>query len=316
MATILTAKEVKEKISIVNLLDRLGYQPVPKKGREQMYISMLRDNDSNPSLSVNDELGFWYDHGTGKGGNIIDFGLAYWHNLQFAEVIRKIQEVCYHDAAILHEPVQRPALIRERQPKNYAVTDIKRLGTHPAITVYLRSRGIFDQARQHLSEVYYYIENDAGMRQHYFAAGWQNQNEGWEVRNKFFKGCIGPKGLSTIPGDPKKLAVFEGYLDFLSWRKEQPDSASSVVVLNTLTLLTPSIEHSKSFSSIDIYFDRDPQGTMATAGLIKALPYATDRSSAFQGFKDYNDKIKSFLPAGTQMERSTDRPVRQQRTRR
>lgn len=79
MANLLTAKELKEQGSIVDLLSRLGHQPVPKRGREKMYISMLRDDDTDPSFSVNDELGVWFDHGAGKGGNIIDFGLAYWN---------------------------------------------------------------------------------------------------------------------------------------------------------------------------------------------------------------------------------------------
>ena len=65
---------IKEQVTLAGLLARLGYQPVRPGGHELVYHSMLRKDDRTPSFSVNDALGVWYDHGTGKGGNVIDFG--------------------------------------------------------------------------------------------------------------------------------------------------------------------------------------------------------------------------------------------------
>lgn len=290
MSNLLTAKELKEQGSLVDLLSRLGYQPVPKRGREKMYISMLRDNDTNPSFSVNDDLGVWFDHGDGKGGNIIDFGLAYWKNLGFNEVVKKIQEVCSI------EPVQQRAP-RPRKPikVQHVVERVKPLGTHPAITDYLKGRGVFEVAKFYLSEVYYYVEDENEVRKHYFAAGWLNENNSWEVRNRYFKGCMGHKGITFIPGHPKKAVVFEGFINFLSWRYEHPEADHSVIVLNTLTLLQQGINKAKAFSSLDIYFDRDKAGKSSSRDFLKALPYATDRSAVYDGFNDYNDKIKAQL---------------------
>ncbi|TFF37032.1 toprim domain-containing protein [Mucilaginibacter psychrotolerans] len=290
MANLLTASELKEQGSLVDLLSRLGYQPVPKRGREKMYVSMLRKDDTNPSFSVNDELGVWFDHGSGKGGNIIDFGLAYWKNLGFSDVVKKIQEVCSI------EPTETRQL-RPRKPVKvqYVVERVKPLGVHPAITDYLKSRGVFDVAKFYLSEVYYYIEDENETRKHYFAAGWLNENNTWEVRNKYFKGAMGHKGITFVPGHPKKAALFEGFMNFLSWRIENPEADHSIIVLNTLTLLQQGIKKAKAFSSLDIYFDRDKGGKNATRDFINVLPYATDRSKAYEGFNDYNDKIKSQL---------------------
>ncbi|MFA6083419.1 toprim domain-containing protein [Mucilaginibacter sp.] len=290
MSNLLTAKELKEQGSLVDLLSRLGYQPVPKRGREKMYISMLRDNDTNPSFSVNDDLGVWFDHGDGKGGNIIDFGLAYWKNLGFNEVVKKIQEVCSI------EPVQQRAP-RPRKPVKvqHVVERVKPLGTHPAITDYLKGRGVFEVAKFYLSEVYYYVEDENEVRKHYFAAGWLNENNSWEVRNRYFKGCMGHKGITFIPGHPKNAVVFEGFINFLSWRYEHPEADHSVIVLNTLTLLQQGINKAKAFSSLDIYFDRDKAGKSSSRDFLKALPYATDRSAVYDGFNDYNDKIKAQL---------------------
>jgi len=291
MNNFLNAKELKEQGSIVDLLTRLGFQPVKKTAKEHVYRSMLRDSDTKPSFSVNDELGVWYDHGTGKGGNIIDFGLAYWKQLSFHEVIEKIQEVCTISAGIEKR-------VRTRKPvkiPHYVIEDIKDIGTHPAITNYLKNRGVFAVAGSGLYEVYYYVKDLEGRQKCFFAAGWENESGGWEVRNKYFKGCLGTKAISFVPGHEKQLCVFEGYINYLSWKCENPEAGQSILVLNSLALLKAGIAKAKEFSSIDVYFDRDAPGHTATKEFIKSLPYATDRSESYLSYNDYNDKLRAEL---------------------
>jgi len=290
MNNFLNAKELKEQASLVDLLARLGFQPVKKSTREHLYRSMLRDSDTKPSFSVNDELGMWFDHGTRKGGNIIDFGLAYWKLLSFNEVVEKIQEVC---TIIPGNKTIRPR--RAVKIPHYIIEEVKDLGTHPAITDYIKSRGIFEIAATRMNEVYYYVEDDKGLRKHFFAAGWQNENGSWEVRNKYFKGCLGHKGITFVPAHKKNVAVFEGYINYLSWRIENPTANQSILILNSLALLIAGIAKAKEFSSIDIYFDRDVPGHEATKEFVSALPYATDRSEAYLNYNDYNDKLIAGL---------------------
>lgn len=287
-------RELKETASIVSLLEHLGYRPVPKKGRELMYHSMLREDDKSPSFSVNDQVGVWFDHGIGKGGNIIDFGMAYWKGLPFADVVNKLRDTL--NAAPQAQKIIRP--VRTARTPNYIIHQTKRIGTHPAITDYLIGRGIYPEARRYLKEVYYYVEDGNGDRKSYFAAGWKNENGAWEVRNRLFKGCMGPKAVSFLPDHPKKVAIFEGYFDFLSWKKEFPDHDHSVIVLNSVTLWEQGVSKAKAFSSIDLYFDRDPAGFRTASNFIAALPYATDRSGIYDGYNDYNEKIKAFTTGG------------------
>jgi hypothetical protein len=288
MNPLLNAKELKERGSLVDLLTRLGYQPARKSSMEYHYISMLRDNDTKPSLSVNDQLGVWFDHGTGKGGNIIDFGLAYWSQLPFSEVVEKIQEICSGTISSRSMRPRTPIKI-----PHYIIEELKNIGTHPAITEYLKSRGVFEHAKTSMKEVYYYVQDYKGERKHFFAAGWKNENGSWEVRNKYFKGCLGRKGITFVPGDQKRVVVFEGYLNYLSWLAEKPAATESGIILNSLSLLNAGIGKAKLFSSIDLFFDRDQPGYQASKEFIKTLPYATDRSSAYDGFNDYNDMLTS-----------------------
>ena len=295
MSTYLNLKELKEQASLVELLRQLGFSPAKKAGEEYYYISMLRDSDTRPSFCVNDELGVWFDHGLGKGGNIIDFGIAYWPEMKFNEVIVRL-----HEAYGIILPEQKS--VRPRKPvkiPHYVIEEIKDIGTHPAITGYLKGRGIFTVAENRLSEVYYYVEDQKGMRKQFFAAGWKNESGGWEIRNKYFKGCLGHKAISFIPGLEKQVVVFEGYINYLSWLMDNPGSAQSAIILNTLALLNAGIGKARLFSTIDLFLDRDISGNQASKEFIQALPYATDRSSYYEGFNDYNDKLVDTLKIRT-----------------
>lgn len=292
------ARAVKEQISITDFLARLGHHPKRTKGYESMYISMVRDSDTDASFSVNEQLGAWYDHGMGKGGNIFDFGKLYWPGLNFGQIVDKIREVCNLSMTELNtvrkkEP--RPRIREAVKLPSYKIEQIKPFGTTEAINAYLRFRGIFDVAADRLEEVYYYVEDDRKVRKHYFAAGWQNELGGWEVRNKYFKGCLGKKAVTMIPNDPRHLVVFEGYMNYLSWRKEHPGAKASVLVLNSLALLESGIQKAKAYPAIDIYMDRDKAGYTALGAWMKALPYSSDRSAIYKGHNDYNDKLVAEL---------------------
>lgn len=290
------AKHIKENVSLTDFLNRLGFQPYGKPSKETMYISMLRDSDTNASFSVNEKLGCWYDHGLGKGGNIIDFAQAYWKGASFKEVIEKIEHACDLSLGKVDYKLNpRPRIRQAVKLPNYKIKEVKPFGSSEGINAYLRSRGVFEAAQGRMQEVHYYVEDEKKKRKNYFAAAWINEAGGWEVRNKYFKGCLGKKGVTFIPGDPKHLAVFEGYMNYLSWLRENPDSRASVLVLNSLALLDTGIGLAKAFSGIDLYLDRDKSGFTALNSWMKALPYSTDRSGVYKGFNDYNDKTVAEL---------------------
>ena len=289
----LKASEIKDNYSLADLLARLGYEPVKRVRNEHLYLSMLRDSDTTPSFSVNDKQGTWYDFGERKGGNIIDFGLAYWKGLPFQDVLEKIVSSC--DGCVFGSttviPYQRQPVI-EKEP-NYQILDIKDLGCNPAISTYLESRAIASVADGRLKEIYYYVEDEEKKRNNFFAAGWQNEQSAWEIRNVHFKGCLGHKAISFIPNSEKRLSVFEGFFNYLSWLTENTFAPDSVLVLNSLSLLQAGIVKAQDFPDINIYFDNDPSGQQATLDFQAALPWAKDHSDTYKGYNDYNDLIVS-----------------------
>jgi hypothetical protein len=282
------ATQIKEQVSLVDLLARLGFQPQRTTGRELLYLSMIRDSDTNPSFSVNEKLGVWYDHGLGKGGNIIDFAIAYW-NLPFLEALQKIMQIPSTEIKPTCPGRKRSAV----KIPHYQIQEIMALGNNPAITDYLRSRKIWEAAQNNLKEIYYYVEDQKGLRKPFFAAGWLNELGAWEVRNLYFKGCLGHKAISFIPGDTQELAVFEGYINYLSWLTENPQATHSVLVLNSISLLNIGIVKAKDFTQVSLYFDRDNAGDIACLHFKKAVPQATDCSAIYRQHNDYNEKLIS-----------------------
>ncbi len=71
----LTIEEARQK-DIVDYLSQLGHEPSKIRSGDYWYLSPLRE-EKTPSFKVNRRLNRWYDHGLGKGGNIIDFAIVY-----------------------------------------------------------------------------------------------------------------------------------------------------------------------------------------------------------------------------------------------
>ncbi|PWS32654.1 toprim domain-containing protein [Pedobacter paludis] len=301
MATYIDASKLLSETSITDFLERLGYRPVKRSGNEHFYLSMLRE-ERTASLCVNEGLSVWFDHGgpnaSGiRGGNLIDLAISYWHPISYVDALYKIKKVMGNNVQLSDE-ISMKNQERKRlfiKLPNYKIEAIKPLGTNTAITSYLQNRGIWGMADGHIHELYYFVRDDKGVQKNFFAAGWQNENGGWEVRNKYFQGCLGHKGLSFIEGNEDELVIFEGYMDYLSWKYENEDCSPSVVVLNSLSLLPAGINRARKFEYIEAYFDRDKAGLKATLDFKEALPMAKDCSGIYSGFKDYNEKLMADL---------------------
>lgn len=171
MTTFWTVDTIKDQVSLADLLSRLGHEPERRSGKDLIYVSMLPDSDTHPSFCVNDELGGWFDHCMGKGGTVIDFGLAYWNQLSFKDVLEKISQVCnlQHDSTeASHESRKTSRPLLARKLPHYKVEEVKDLGSNSTITAYLKHRNIWSVAGNQLKEVYYHVEDEKKLKKHFF----------------------------------------------------------------------------------------------------------------------------------------------------
>ncbi|MBE8712674.1 CHC2 zinc finger domain-containing protein [Sphingobacterium hungaricum] len=80
----LSIEEAKE-MDMVNYLSSLGHEPLKIRNNDHWYLSPLRE-EKTPSFKINRKLNRWYDHGLGKGGNLVDFGIEY-HRCTVGELL-------------------------------------------------------------------------------------------------------------------------------------------------------------------------------------------------------------------------------------
>ena len=77
-----------KRMDIVTYLESLSIKPQKVNGNDYWYLSPLRD-EKTPSFKINRKLNVWYDHGLGKGGNLVDLGILL-HHCSVQEFLEKL----------------------------------------------------------------------------------------------------------------------------------------------------------------------------------------------------------------------------------
>ena len=129
---------------------------------------------------------------------------------------------------------------------------------------------------------------------------------GFEVRNRFFKGCVAPKDISHIrqQGEAReKCLVFEGmmdYLSFLTLRKRNcsnlPDlDRQDYVILNSTANVSKAIDVLHGYGRIHCMLDNDEAGRKAYRELERKFAgRIRDFSDNYKGHKDLNDYLRGI----------------------
>ena len=272
-----------KQIPIVDYLAQTGYKPKLTKGVNYWYCSPLR-SELTPSFKVNVEHNQWYDFGTGDHGDIIDLVCALQH-CSTAEAMRRLAALkgvrlapSFSFGGITPLRSQAPSM------ELISVQAVK----HPKLLLYLTERGLQpSDASPFLSEIYYKVSEKC-----FFALGFPNDAGGWELRNPYFKGCFAPKAISTIKGtDSHKLQLFEGFMDFLSWRKLHPEVQDDSIILNSLNLLPKLIPSLHAYTMIESLLDNDEAGDRVTKQLIDAGLPVKDIRACYAPYKDINEYL-------------------------
>lgn len=267
-------------ISLKQYLENKGIYPVKDGGYYGMYLSPLR-NVSNPSFKVDYDKGLWYDFGSNEGGSIVDIVMKL-ENCSLAEVFRQLENsFSFHRNDI---PAVSPKL--ENRELALTIRDIQPL-IHPALLDYLKERNInIDIAKQHCSEVHYSIADKP-----YFAVGFQNDAEGWELRNRYFKGSTTPKNITTINNNSDAVMVFEGFIDFLSYLSLKQNASPRIdsAILNSIANLSKAIPFLQTHQTIHAFLDNDEAGKRAVQCLSPVCKEVIDQSVFYRNHKDLND---------------------------
>lgn len=276
-----------KQIPIVAYLAQAGFEAKLIKGVNYWYCSPLR-SELTPSFKVNAERNQWYDFGTGDHGDIIDLVCALQH-CSTAEAMRRLSTLKgVRLAPSFSFGGTTPVSLQRSSMELVSVQAVK----HPKLLRYLAERGLqSSDASPFLSGVYYKVSGKC-----FFALAFPNDAGGWELRNPYFKGCFAPKAITTIKGsDSHKLQLFEGFIDFLSWRKLHPEGQADSIMLNSLTLLPKLIPSLHAYTMIESFLDNDEAGDQATKQLIGAGLPVKDMRACYAPYKDVNEYLVQRL---------------------
>lgn len=279
----MNCKEANE-IQIADFLLTQSIEPNKILGNDFWYLSPLR-NERTPSFKVDISINRWYDHGMGVGGKLVDLGVRLFQET-VTEFLLRLDGSTIKKSFSFHKP--------ETEKVVPVIKKIKRL-ENKALLSYLDVRAIRPLwvARTFCQEVYFSIGT-----KNYFGIGFKNNLGGYEIRNKFFKGCLGPKRISSINRDSKTYFLFEGFIDFISAYQQGSIKGSSYIILNSTTQIRYAIAELQAQGAEDVsaYFDNDWAGRNCFKTLKQSFPNAKDCSSQYAEFNDFNEMVTHTNP--------------------
>ncbi len=311
------------ELSLISYLSFLGHQPQKIRGEDHWYLSPLRE-EREPSFKVNSKKNVWYNHGTGRGGTLVDFGTLY-HTCSIIHFLQKLSLFSFHPHSPLlikgsiteldekrkelekrargtteRTPVHRHTHTGEEKKGSVPEPDLiviaaKSPITDPRLCRYAATRKIpEDVLNQYCKEAFFSLNEKK-----FTAIGFQNNEGGWELRNERFQASSSPKAFTLLNnGNNSSIRVFEGFFDFLSYKtllregklpKEEQTTGSDYLILNSLSFFQKSMPLMEKRERIELYLDRDAAGRKCTKEALRRPDHFLDRSALYRGYKDLNE---------------------------
>jgi DNA primase len=270
-------------ISLEEVLFSLGHHPTKQNEKEAWFLNPF-STENHASFKINKNLNYWYLHSEGIGGNNIAFMKKYL-NSSVKEVLEWAEKQNFFSFQ-LQNIIQKQNSLKE----NYQITEIKEL-QNENLKDYLHQRGLSTKVYPLVKEIHFTI----GEKKLY-AIGFENLSEGWELRNSFYKGSLLKKDISIVNLNNenqnetgKRIVVFEGFMDALSFVEMKPFFIGDLLVMNSISLLNRTKEHLKIYSEIHLFLDNDKAGETCKNEILKSFPEAKNHSEIYALHKDLND---------------------------
>ena len=268
-------------IDLVSYLKKQGFRIGKTNTKEVWFYSPFIDNERTPSFKINISKNVFFCHSSGIGGTIIDFVMKY-NNCSIKEAL----DILSKDTFSIHQQTKQ---IKSEPTPTYSIKKVTEL-TNPNLLNYLSNRKInLTFAKRFCLQVHYSFSNG---KENYGVAS-MNDVGGLEIRNVFFKGCLGKKEVTTINNNSDVVSIFESWSDFLSYltlKKEIPKE--DFIILNSTSLAKKTIGLIEDYSTVKLFFDNDESGNKAT-NVIKENVNNKIIDNRIH-YKNYND-LNEFL---------------------
>lgn len=303
--------EQAKSIAIAAYLQSCGITPVRVQGNSLWYLSPLR-TESEPSFKVNQSRNEWYDFGLGRGGDIVSLAMRLHGTDSVAYALNAIES---------NAPNLKPLSFSFRQRESFDSFEditVKPLG-NAVLLQFLAERQIPTPLAQQACQEVYYKHNGKP----YFAIAFGNEQGGYELRNKYFKGCFALKAVTAIQNGATSCCLFEGFMDYLSYKVLKQRNNLTVndrdyFILNSTNNTPKLLDRLSKYERIYCYLDNDEAGMRTTIDIQQRYGVkVSDQSVHYRGFKDLNDYLcgKRLTQSAelTQQTKQTEPPKKKSR---
>lgn len=272
-------------VKLEEVLVSLGHHPTKQNEKEAWFLNPF-SKENQASFKLDKRNNVWYLHSEGIGGNNIDFMMKYLN-----DSVKEVLEWAEKQNFSSFQP-QNGIRLKNSKP-NYQITEIKKL-QNEHLKSYLHQRGLSKVVYPLVKEIHFTI----GEKKLY-AIGFENFSGGWELRNSFYKGSLQKKDISIVNLNNenqnetgKRIVVFEGFMDALSFVEMKPFFIGDLLVMNSISLLNRTKEYLKNYSEINLFLDNDKAGETCKNEILKSFPEAKNHSEIYALHKDLNDYLQ------------------------
>ena len=276
-------------IPLEEVLQILGHLPTKQTEKEAWFLNPFA-NENHASFKLDKRNNIWFLHSEGIGGNNTDFMIKYLN-----ASVKEVLEWAENQNFFSFQPensIQKQNSLKQ----NYQITEIKEF-QNEHLKSYLHQRGLSTKVHPLVKEIHFRID-----QKNLYAIGFENLSGGWELRNPFYKGSLLKKDISIIKLNNesqnqnetgKRIVVFEGFIDALSFVEMKPFFNGNLLVMNSISLLNRTKEYLQNYSEIHLFLDNDNTGEICKNEILKSFPKAKNHSEIYALHKDLNDYLKS-----------------------
>ena len=276
-------------IKLEEVLQILGHLPTKQNEKEAWFLNPFA-NENHASFKLDKRNNIWYLHSEGIGGNNIDFMMKY-----LKASVKEVLEWAENQNFFSFQP-QNSIQKQNSLKQNYQITEIKEF-QNENLKDYLHQRGLSTKVYPLVKEIHFKMNG-----KNLYAIGFENLSGGWELRNSFYKGSLLMKDISILNFNNesqnqnetgKRIAIFEGFIDALSFVEMKPFYNGYLLVMNSISLLNKTKDHLKNYSEIHLFLDNDKAGEFCKNEILKSFPKTKNHSEIYALHKDLNDYLKS-----------------------
>ena len=273
-------------IPLEEILQILGHLPTKQTEKEAWFLNPFA-TENQASFKLDKRNNIWYLHSEGIGGNNTDFMMKYL-KASVKEILEWAEKQNFSSFQS-----QKDYYSKNSNP-NYHITEIKEL-QNENLKNYLHQRGLSTKVYPLVKEIHFRIGE-----KNLYAIGFENFSGGWELRNSFYKGSLLKKDISILNFNNenqnetgKRIVVFEGFMDALSFVEMKPFFIGDLLVMNSISLLNRTKEYLKNYSEFHLFLDNDKAGEHCKNSILESFPEAKDHTEIYALHKDLNDYLKS-----------------------